>query len=294
MADYLSKEDQERAVKLLTQNLTRWINWVAAVLLIFFSYLELRNAPIDKITQAFDDNSFTKLALFIYFTGWAFGATDDTKIQRTAYALDPNGGNVGFAEWSGIIVFLIFFTSLFLLHTYLVWFQLFILAFILINIWTYSIVIMGRARDMIIESKEHYIAQKDYVRYLKLYSAVEYLTGAWQKKRFIVLLILALIQIALAVAIQYTNLPYIINAYSYKGISLTTLVYYLPSLLFLVFVTVAEAWMKIYRYKVLSDFQTLDEIGDHLRLSKNPKKELPPINTENLFKRKYTYHEAYK
>lgn len=293
MTDYLTESDQKRGVQSITRNLTRWIRWVAGGLVILFGFLEISNAPIDKITEAFDSNSFTKFGLFMYFTGWAFGATDDTKIQKTAYALDPQGGKVGMMEWSGIFVFIIFFTSLFLLHTYTVFFQISILIFVIINMWTYSYVIMKRANIIINESKNHYISTKDYIRYLKLYCAIEYLTGGWQKRRFISLLIIAIVQLIVAILIEYTNVVSSFSGYSVKNIPVSNIIIYLPSLLFIIYVIISEGWMKIYRYKVFSDFDTIDEIGEHFRISKNPKLEFPPINTENLFRRSVTYHDGY-
>lgn len=293
MNDFLTVADQKRGIQSITKNLTRWIRWVATGLLIFFGYLEAKNAPIDKITEVFESHSFTKFGLFLFWIAWTFGATDDTKIQKTVYALDPQGGKVGLTEWVGIMVFVVFFTSLFLLHTHLIWFQVSILVFITINMWTYSYVVMKRAEFIINESKDYYISVKDYTRYLKLYCAIEYLTGSWQKRRFISLFIIAVIQLIVAIIIKNQQIPLSILQYKVNKISINELVPYIPSVLFIAYVAISELWIKVYRYKVFSDFDTLDEVGKYFRIAKDPKLGFPPINTENLFSRAKIYHEGY-
>lgn len=295
MADeFLSNADQQKAVEYLDKTLGTWIKWVAGILVLFFGYLEIQNAPLDKITQAFDDSSFTKLGLYIFFAGWALGATDDTRIQTTVYALDPNGGKLGSREFVGIGLFLIMFASLFLVHEHLIWFQVALLVFLLTNMWTYSVIIMSRAEPMIRKSAEHYLVKRDYCRYMKLYCAIEYLTGGWQRRRFLTLLALALVQLLVAIFLSFGQIPQAVAGVPVGGTTVGAMAGYVPSALFVIYVILSEAWMKIYRFKVFADFETLDEVEEHFKLTKERAIDLPPINYANLFRRGRSYHEAYR
>lgn len=274
--------------------LGKYIRWVAAILLVSFSFLELENAPIDKITAAFDENSFTKLGLFLLFAAWATGATDDTRIQSTAYIRDPKAGKIGIQEVLGILLFLPVFTGLFLLHEYLFWFQLALLVFVCVNMWTYSVAVMDRASSIIEASKEHSLKTKDYKAYLKLYCAVEYLTGNWQRKRFIALFLLALVQVIIAAWLEFFGLPEAVAQIGFKGVSGLILASYLPSVLFVVYVLTSEIWIRIYRYKIFSDFETIDVVAEHFRMTKQRNVTLPEIDTTNLFRRQVSPNRNYR
>lgn len=291
---FLSRQDQQKAVEHLDKTLAKWIQWVAAVLLTFFGYLEFRNAPLDKITEAFQATSITKLGLFIFFAGWALGATHDTRIQTEAYALDPDGGKIGSREFVGIALFLIVFTSLFLLHEQLIWFQACVLALICLNMWTYSVVVMGRAKTIIERSAMHYEKEKDYSRYLKLYCAVEYLLGSWQRRRFIWLFCLALTQLGVAIYLTYFGMPAAAAQLAIGGVKVSELAGYIPSGMFVIYVVVSEAWMKIYRFKIFADYETIDEIYEHFRVQRQPGTDLPVLNLDNLFKREVSQHTSYR
>lgn len=280
---YLDVADQKRAVDRLTNTLSKWIQWIAAGLAMTFAFLEFQNAPIDKITQVFDTHSFTKFGLFLFFTGWAFGATDDTKIQKFAYAVDPDEGKIGLKEYAGIAVFLIFFSLLFIFHEKLIVFQSLLLFFICANMWTYSSVIMKRAEKIIRESEVYYKQEKDNFSYFKLYTAVEYLTGRWQKRRFITLFMLALMQLLVAIYLNFWGVPSVLSGLSIKGVKFATALSYAPSVLFVAYVIISEGWMKIYRYKVFSDFETIEQMRDYFNLSRQAKSDLPRINYDNLF-----------
>lgn len=290
----ISLEDQKKAVEHLDRILARWIKWVAAILVTGFSFLEFRNAPLGDIANVFQDTALTKLGLFILFIAWAFGATDDTKIQTTAYGYDPHGGRLGLAEFAGIAVFLIIFGGLFALHTYPVYFQLFLLVFVCTNMWTYSVIVMGRCRSIIENSAKLYAEEGDYARYMKLYCAVEYLLGGWQRRRFIILFVLALLQLGVSTALTYTPVLAYLPDGEINGITMAKLSVYLPSALFVFYVIVSEVWIKIYLFKVFADFETIEETHEHFRVQRKPKTDLPPIDASNLFKRKLSPHPSYR
>lgn len=289
-----SEVEQEKAVSHLDKMLAKYIRWVAAILLASFSFLALEDAPIATITAAFDENSFTKFGLFLLFAAWATGATDDTRIQTTAYTRDPKAGKLGMQEAVGILMFLPIFTGLFLLHELLFWFQLALLVFICVNMWTYSVAVMDRAASIITASKDHSLKEKDYRAYMKLYCAVEYLTGNWQRKRFLALFALALLQVAVAGLIRFTNISSQVSGFSFKEVPGDVLLSFLPSVLFVAYVLVSEIWIRIYRYKIFSDFETIDMVVEHFKMTKQRNKPLPEIDTTNLFRRSDSPNRNYR
>ena len=289
-----SDVEQEKAVSHLDTMLAKYIRWVAAILLASFSFLALEDAPIATITSAFDQDSFTKFGLFLLFAAWATGATDDTRIQTTAYTRDPKAGKLGAQEIVGILLFLPIFTGLFLLHEYLFWFQLALLIFICVNMWTYSVAVMDRAASIIEASKEHSLKTKDYKAYMKLYCAVEYLTGNWQRKRFVALFLIALLQVVVAGLIEFTDVLARARPYTFKEVPGDVLLSFLPSVLFVVYVLVSEVWIRIYRYKIFSDFETVDAMAEHFRMTKQRNIKLPEIDTTNLFRRKVSPNRNYR
>ena len=274
---------QQRAIRRLHKRLTAWIQWVAAGLLATFAFLELQNAPLDKITQAFDQNSFTKFGLYLYFTAWVIGVTKDTDIQNIAYNRDPNEGKIGIYEITGIVSFTIALFILFYIHDRIVWFQMSVLAFLILNIFVYDSVTMRRARLMIRQSQSDFLKSGDNLSYLKLFNADEYLNGKWQKRRFIALLLIAFLQVISAILLSYFGISPISNQILIKSVPLSTIFSYIPSILFLIFVFISEIWINMYRFRTFAKFATIDEIRDHFSVTRRRNISLPIINCEKIF-----------
>lgn len=283
--------DEERAqalaAKRLEKTAKRLITVFGATMLAFFTFLEVRNAPINKITEVFDVYSIEKIGLFIFFVGWLTGATDDTEIQTEAVAKDRQKGRFRPLEYGGILAFFLLFGLLFYFRESLVIFQGVLLAFIILNVGTYRI-ILNRVDDMARDSETKYLdpKDKDYFCYMKLYCLQGYLRGSWQAKRFKVLIVLAFLQLLVAI-MTYTD--------AYTGLfpnrplgdaSLYVYIEYLPSILFLIYVLISEAWMKIYRYKIRSDYVTIDLMREHFGLQKKQNVKLPSIDYSGIFAEK--------
>lgn len=284
---------QQKAVERLTSMLGLIIQALAALLTVTFGYLEFQNAPLDKITQAFDQGSLMKLGLFLFFTGWAIGAWDDIKVQKFVYSLDPAEGKIGIKEWSGIILFILVFVALFFTHDKPIFFQSILLALILTNMWTYSDVILKRSSDMLLASRDYYTEERDNISLFKLYSAHEYLYGSWQRRRFYTLLMLAILQLISAILVEKSGLNTIFSGIQIKGVRGDTIFAYLPAGLFVLYVITSELWMKIYRFRIFSEFRALDQMRMHFTVSKKKGAEALAFNIDNLFKRSIGMHGNY-
>jgi|GEM_PF-7120901 len=253
-------------------------------ILLFFTFLEIKNAPIDKITETFDTYSVVKLGLFLFYLGWLTGATDDTDIQREALWRDPGKARFDLLEYAGIGAFFLVFGLLFYFRESIVLFQLTLLVFIVLNVGTYRIIL--RRVDRIAEqSCKEYIEgeSKDYYKYLKLYCLMGYAKGSWQAKRFKVLIVLAALQLMCAVIVYTDAYRNVIPNRPAGPLTLHVYIEYVPAILFLVYVLISESWMKIYRYKIKSDYVTIDKIREHFTLQKKRGVDLPPLDMAGLF-----------
>ena len=162
-----------------------------------------------------------------------------------------------------------------------------LLAFIILNVGTYRI-ILNRVDDMARDSESEYLDPKDknYFSYMKLYCLMGYLRGSWQAKRFKVLIVLAFLQVLVAITTYTDVYAGLFSDRPVAGSSLYVYVEYLPSILFLVYVFISEAWMKIYRYKIRSDYVTIDLMREHFGIQKKQNAKLPPLDLSGLFAEK--------
>lgn len=285
----MTDEDRAQALaaKRLEKTVKRLITMVGATMLAFFTFLELKNVPIDKITEVFDVYSIEKIGLFIFFVGWLAGATDDTEIQKEALVKDKDKARFKPLEYGGIVAFFLLFALLFYFRESLVLFQGVLLAFIILNVGTYRIV-LNRVDQMARESEAVFLdpRDKDYFSYMKLYCLLGYLRGSWQAKRFKVLIVLAFLQLLVAIMTYTDAYARLLPDRPLGGASLYVYIEYLPSILFLVYVLISEAWMKIYRYKIRSDYVTIDLMREHFGIQKKQNAKLPPLDLSGIFAEK--------
>lgn len=296
MAKRSRKQSVEvKGVDHLAKFAIRWIKIVALLLGATVTFLEFRNAPLESFTRSFDNSSLMKIGLVIFFFGWLWGATNDTEIQRAGYCRDPKEGEVGFKEIAGIIVFLIVFGALFALHDRLVWFQLALLVFILVNSWTWW-VIFTRTLPIIDASYEDLAKEgesRDNCSLAKLLVVVQYMNGPWQRNRFITLIVLAALQLAIAFLVSRNALAPYVSGMSLNGVPADVLVGYLPGTLFVLYVLISEIWMKIYRIKVFSDIATIDYLEAHFTVSKRRDAPLPAPHKARFLDFSPTANENY-
>jgi hypothetical protein len=271
------QDDQQRGKDDLADFATHWIRLVGIVLGLTVVYLELRNAPLGEFVRTFDNSSLIKIGMIIYFFGLAWGARDDTQIMTMGYGPDPRLGKTGSKEWAGMIIFVALFARLFFITDRLVEFQATVLALILVNSWTLR-VIFDRTR-VIIDTTYADCAAKPKARKMpaltKLVLVTEYMNGPWQRRRFLVLAILAVLQIVLAAVIRSGALAGYGAGVVINGVSGDVLIGYLPGAFFILYILISEIWMKIYRTRITADLRTIDWIERNFRLSKPKGVKLP-------------------
>ena len=283
------------AVERLEKTVKRLILLIGGALTAVFGVMEMKDLPFDRVSQSFDQFSLIKVALFLFVAGWIMGAGDDTEIQRQIMLRDRRKAKFNVLETLGIVVFFAAFALLLSLTERPVWFQLALLVFLAVNILAYDRLILPRVEEESRTSEAKWLDEKDrdYLSYMKLYCALGYLRGSWQKKRFITLIALALIQVAVAI-VTHTDAyrPYVPNTVIWK-LGLHTWIEYLPSILFLTYVLVSEIWMKIYRIKIRADFVTIERMRDHFSLQRKRNLDLPPLERSSLFGDKHDDNRNY-
>jgi hypothetical protein len=278
----------------LQDKVSMWIGIISAVIASTFAWVQFSNTPLDKVTEVFDQNSFTKIGLCLLIIGLGSGATADTRIQFRILAVDADKGEIGLMEMLGIFIFFAALFGLLWFHETLVLFQALLVVMLVVNAWTFSFVIMKRLEGAIVETEKMAREGNDHLAFMKLYLGTEYLTGNWQKKRFLTLIALAVLQLVVALFLQYSTVTFATGKTIINGVTLDQLVQYLPSFLFVLHVVLSETWMRVYRQRIGSDLETLNLTFGHFRVSKLPKVDLPAINYTNLFRRGRSHAAQYR
>ena len=284
---------QESALERLSRLVVRLIQIVAVGLALSFGYLEWQNTPIDRLVRVFGPDSPTKFGLFLFFTAWIYGATQDTEIQKHGYRLDPGEGSLGLREIGGVFGFLFFFSIIFLFHEQLVIFQILLTIFILVDVVSRRLVLI-RAGPIIERTFEYYSKLPDNRCVAKLAIVVDYMNGRWQKRRYIALMILCLLQIALAVLVRSGVLAQSVSGMTFNGAAGDLLVAYIPGVMFVGFVLISETWMNVYRLRAVSDMKTIDYLHHYFSLNRHRGAGLPSVAVKPLFDMSTSLNENYR
>jgi hypothetical protein len=281
-----------RGLKKLSWMLLTAIQLIAGGLGIYYAFLTLLDAPFDRMAKVFDASSLIRFGLFLFFFGWLWGATDDTKIMRSVFERDPQNGNIGPAEIGGFAAFVIMFVALFQLNDRLVLFQGLLLGFICVNVVTCA-VIARRTRAIYNENAALYLDRGDHSSMLKLAIVSEYMNGNWQRRRFAVLVGLAAFQLLVAVMVKNGQVGAAMHGMVIKGIPGDVVATFIPGILFIIYVLVSELWMKIYRIKVKSDMVTIDYVESSYSIAKRRGSTPPELNLRDMWDRTEATNDNY-
>ena len=276
---------QQQGAKDLIAFAEHWIKLVAIILAAGVGYLQFRDSQLKGFAEAVDNTTLIKLGLCIFFIGWGWGALDDTRIQGRGYKKDPELGKVRLKQWIAMGLFLALFVTLFLIPHLPGWFQLTLLAFIGVNMWTWR-VIFDRTRPLIAETHGECTASsgsRNLISLAKLLLVVEYMNGPWQRRRFLTLIAFAAVQVPIALLVDFGYLPPLGAGTSLYGVSGDVLIGYLPGFLFILYVLVSEIWMKVYRIRIYADLRTADWLDAHFSLSKQRDCPLPEPHLAGTF-----------
>ena len=133
---------------------------------------------------------------------------------------------------------------------------------------------------MIARSEEHYLATRDNARWAKLAIVVDYMDGRWQRRRFVTLILLCVVQLVVALMVEAGIVAGALAGMTFGGVPGERLAAYLPGTLFVLYVLVSEIWMKIYRIKAFSDLKTIDHLDRQFAITRQRGVPLPRIEVK--------------
>jgi len=274
--------EQERGVEELYSLIKTIIKLFAVAFGTIFTYLQLKDTPLNRIGEVFDGQSLIVIALCLYFMGWVIGAGADTDILRTALGRDPQFARLGAIERLAIGTFGVALLLVFALHSIPIVFQLVLMTFVATNVWTWR-VIFNRIKPMIDSTAIEWEQRRDNYSYLRLAIMTDYINGSWQRTRFFALFVFAALQVLVACLDRLGHLGQIIGGLTFFGVSGAILANYATGILFLLWVATSEFWMKLYRIKFYSDMKLIAYMENHVDIQRKSKAPLPPLNLRSTF-----------
>jgi hypothetical protein len=239
--------------------LTQFIVIVGLIVFFVFTAISIRDIRFDNIPVFFGVTTFTKFGLGLFFAHWSWGVKTDLFLQSNYYQATPDGGKLTLRSKIGIAGFIAFFVALFWWHTEPVTFQLILLGFICMNFYSWGAII-AQSNRMARSSRKQLRADGDWFALEQLELVCHYMNGRWQVIRFGVLIVLAVVQlfVALALAGWWDAL-----ARARQGLEQlfgASLLPHVPGLLFFLYVLVSSAWMGAMRLRVLSGTKVVNDL----------------------------------
>ncbi len=223
---------------------------VGGLVFIIFAAISIHDVRFDNIPAFFGVTTFTKFGLGLFFAHWSWGVRTDLHLQARYYQTDPNRGQLTVRSWVGIAGFVAFFVALFWFHTEPVIFQLILLGFICVNFYSWAAII-GHSNKMAQSSRKILRRDEDWFALEQLELVCDYMNGRWQVIRFVVLILLAVVQVSVAIALAgwWGALEGVRQGMTRLFGPL--LLPHIPGLLFFLYVLISSAWMGTMRIRVL-------------------------------------------
>lgn len=262
----LAKSDVQRLANLSR----RLIQVIAAILAAGFAFLILGPEKVVDFLKSTDDTAGLKIGLFLYYTSWVFGAKFDVDIEERVYAGDSLRGVLDWKTIGVLSVFTLVMMLFFFLHKRPQFFGLGLILFVLINVLGWKAV-CWRVRSTIEESEAFFTEVRDYFGLEKLRAVADYIRGDWQKRRFVAMMVLAVLLTIISNAAFYS--PVGLPRFDYFGFSDDLLRRHVASGFFLFYVVAAEGWMWLMRMNVYHHVNVLDDLAENFRLEPKPPKK---------------------
>jgi hypothetical protein len=225
------------------------IQIIAAILATAFAFVVLGAEQVAGTLNRTDPTIIYKIGLFAYYTCWVFGAKFDVDIEERVYVRDNLHGIL---DWKAIGILAIFTVAMLLffwLHYYERIFAVGLLAFIAANYAGWRTV-CRRIDGPIQDSISYYEKLGDHFGSTKVRVVDGYMRGTWQRQRFAVMAAMGVALLMAANAEPLFGIAPAVRGMTVLNLDADKLVYLAPAMLFLIYVTVAEAWMWIQRAKV--------------------------------------------
>jgi hypothetical protein len=255
-----------REVERLSREGNIYIQVVAGLLVAIFAWLHLGDVPFATAVKNIQHHYVQQFGIVFYYFCWLGGSTFDVLIQKRVYALAPASTQQRMD--SVLLVSLFFLVTLALL-----WvkddFQLFstaLTAFIIVNIagWSH---IANRVRPAIQASKDAYAASQDFIGVEQVNCVASYIGGRWQIHRFVIMLLMLVVLNLIGFVDDVRGWCAGFLATVFPSVSVDVFATLLPSVSFVIFVLVAEAWVWWKRFETWTTVRVLDQVGRRYALN---------------------------
>lgn len=251
----------------------RWfIRSLAGLLVIFFTWLQIRDVEVASFIEAAAPDILMRIVLIVYYFCWVFGSTFDLNLFQSVIVKDPNRGRL---PWPGVGLLAAFGV----VTATLLWasdeerrFAFALGAFWIVGVGgfaylQYAIEPMFAHSAVVARHRSNY----EYERFL---TVRRYALGRWQWYRNAVSFCLICMIIGVTLSDRVRNIAMAIVGSALPQVSQSSLDRLLPALSFLVFVTITEGWIWYKRFGTRVTLEALDDLAGRYDLEPRKSFEL--------------------
>jgi hypothetical protein len=262
--------DPKAPVDKLASRTRLLVRIVAGGLALLFGWLQFKDYLIGSMFANVQPELLRKATLAIYYLCWVFGANFEIGIQQEVYVKDPDRGRVPLHALGAIIGFGI-------VASILLWaadndqrFAAALTCFVAANIAGWRGIYVRRVMPIIRASEKYYTTEKeDFAELERVRVVSEYMAGAWQWHRFIVLsIIIGIVDLIAFAEVVRQNLEATIRMALRDWPSGL-----LPDASLIVFVVVSETWIWIKRGQTRAFLNAIFELKQKYVLKPRTKAE---------------------
>ena len=258
-----------RGVLILAEQAQWAVGIVGGILGLLFTWLTFKGHPYVQWIEKADTEFIRHVTLAFYYFCWIFGCTFDIRMQREVYRSDPLLGSLPRMAVGAILLLLVIAAALLAASESDEWFAALLVVFVATNILGWRIV-LRRVRPIIADSERQYILDENFFGVEQLRVVVAYIDGAWQRRRFALMIVLILMANAICfIPLVKDSLSQIL-ARHLGNLSPAAVSRLLPVASLMMFVVSAEGWVWIRRVRARATLSVLYALQERYKLQPAP------------------------
>ncbi len=239
------------------------IKIIGGALALLFTWIQLKDFPVVPLLESTKAGFVLRLALAVYYFSWIFGTSFDVSVQQSVYVRDADRGHLGWRAIAAIGLFGATAAIFLWASDDEKWFAATLTGFIIANIIGW-LVLVRRVTSIIYMSLLTY--DQDFFEIERLHVVKIYIAGNWQKYRFLVMFAIALVAIAISFVAPVRLMVSLAIASLVFGLKETVISPLLPSLVFVVFLVIAEGWIWMMRAKTWASLNLISDLKEKYQL----------------------------
>lgn len=258
-----------RAIDVLADNALRFIAVTGGILVLFFSFLQLKDIPYGAIVEGTNPQHLREIVLALYYLCWVSGTTFDVAMQRRVYIRDPQGGHMPKLAFGAVGMLIVVAGILLWVKDADDKFAVALAAFLVVNIIGWR-VLLSRVRPVIRESEATYRSEGNYFALEQLRVVERYIAGLWQWLRFGCMAVAVGCALAVALSGDARVATAALLHRVVSDISQAAIARLLPVVALALFVLVAETWIWIMRASVKATLTAIEHLEAGYTLRPKP------------------------